>query len=93
MIKLIKISNKVGTLLFMNSENSKTSSPRRLLLNLADKIDSKKGEKVLYIYIQYKNNKFKIPAPMLNDKFELPDESYSISDIQDYFEYIKNMKH
>ena len=30
---------------------------------------------------------------MLNDKFELPDESYSISDIQDYFEYIKNMKH
>ena len=50
MIKLIKISNKVGTLLFMNSENSKTSSPRRLLLNLADKIDSKKGEKVLYIY-------------------------------------------
>ena len=23
-----------------------------------------------------------------NDKFKLPDRSYSISDIQDYFEYI-----
>ena len=34
------------------------------------------------------NNKFKISAPTWNDKFELPDISYSISDIQDYFEYI-----
>ena len=25
---------------------------------------------------------------MWNDKFELPDGSYSVSDIQDYFEYI-----
>ena len=39
-----------------------------------------------------KNNKFKILAPKWNEEFELPDESYSISDIQDYFEYIlKNM--
>ena len=36
----------------------------------------------------YKNNKLKISAPTRNDKFELPDGSYSISDIQDYFEYI-----
>ena len=34
------------------------------------------------------NNKFKISAPTWNDKFELPDGSYSASDIQDYFEYI-----
>ena len=27
-------------------------------------------------------------APTWNDKFELPDESYSASDIQDYFENI-----
>ena len=42
----------------------------------------------------YKNNKLKISAPTLNDKFELPnDGSYSVSDIQDDFEYIiKNMK-
>ena len=30
----------------------------------------------------------KISAPTWNDKFELPDGSYSVSDIQDYFEYI-----
>ena len=36
----------------------------------------------------YNNNKFKISAPTWNDEFELPDGSYSISDIQDYFEYI-----
>ena len=33
-------------------------------------------------------NKFKIPAPMWNDKFKLPDESYSASYIKGYFEYI-----
>ena len=32
----------------------------------------------------YKNNKFKILAPTLNDEYELPDGSYSVSDIQNY---------
>ena len=41
-----------------------------------------------YIKKSYKNNKFKISAPTWNEKFELPDGSYSVSDIQDYFEYI-----
>ena len=36
----------------------------------------------------YKNNKFKITAPTWNEEYEIPDGSYSISDIQDYFEYI-----
>ena len=36
----------------------------------------------------YNNNKFKISAPTWNDKLKLPDGSYSVSDIQDYFEYI-----
>ena len=36
----------------------------------------------------YKNNKFKISASTWNEEFELPDGSYSVSDIQDYFEYI-----
>ena len=36
----------------------------------------------------YNNNKFKISALTRNDKFELPDGSYSVSNIQDYFEYI-----
>ena len=35
-----------------------------------------------------KNNKFKISTPTWNEEFELPDVSHSISDIQDYFEYI-----
>ena len=35
----------------------------------------------------------KISAPTWNDKFELPNRSYSVSDIQDYFEYIKKKKH
>ena len=36
----------------------------------------------------YNNNKFKIPAPTWNDEFNLPDGSYSVSDIQNCFEYI-----
>ena len=36
----------------------------------------------------YNNNKFNISAPTWNDTFDLPDSSYSIADIQDYFEFI-----
>ena len=36
----------------------------------------------------YKNNKFKISSPTWNEKFDLSDRSYSVLDIQDYFEYI-----
>ena len=36
----------------------------------------------------YNNNKFKISASTWNEEFKLPDGSYSVSDIQDYFEYI-----
>ena len=40
--------------------------------------------------MSYKSNKFKICAGIFvwNYEFELPDGSYSVSDIQDYFEYI-----
>ena len=84
----------------MNSENSKTSKPHVLILKLTNKLDLRIGEKVialsnLSIYYtwkniksSYNNNKFKISVPTWNDKFELPDGSYSVSDIQDYFEYI-----
>ena len=37
---------------------------------------------------QYRNNKLKILASTWNDEFELPDESYSVSGIQDYIKYI-----
>ena len=36
----------------------------------------------------YNNNKFKISAPTWSEDFKLLDGSYSVSDIQDYFEYI-----
>ena len=84
----------------MNSGNSKTSKQGVLVLKLTNKLDLRIGEKVialsnLSIYYtwksiksSYNNNKFKISAPTWNDKFELPDGSYSVSDIQDYFEYI-----
>ena len=37
---------------------------------------------------EYNNNKFKISAPTWNDTFDLPDGSYSIAEIQDYFEFM-----
>ena len=86
--------------IFMNSENSKTPKPHILALKLVNKLDLRFGDKVialsnLSIYYtwkniksSYNNNKFKISAPTWNDEFELPDGSYSISDIQDYFDYI-----
>ena len=84
---------------FMNSENSKTPKPHVLILKLTNKLDLRIGEKIiailhLSIYYTWKiikssyNNKFKISAPTWNDKFELLYGSYSVSDIQDYFEYI-----
>ena len=84
----------------MNSENSKTFEPHILILKLTDELDLRRGGKIialsnLSIYYtwkniksSYNNNKFKISAPTWNDKFELPDGLYSVSNIQDYFEYI-----
>ena len=37
---------------------------------------------------QYKINKVKLIAPTLNDEIELPDGSYSVSDIQECIEFI-----
>ena len=39
-----------------------------------------------YFKKSYKNNKFKASAPTWNEEFELTDGSYSVSDIQDYYE-------
>ena len=81
--------------MFMNSGNSKTSDPHRLLLNLLGKINLKRKDKSValsnlgnyyawkYIKKTYKNNKYIISAPTWNEEFELPDGSYSVSDIQD----------
>ena len=42
----------------------------------------------ILVFSLYNNNEFKTSAPTWNDTFELLDESYSVSDIQDYFEHI-----
>ena len=69
------------------------------MLKLTDKLDLRRGQKTvalsnLSIYYtwknvknSYNNNKFKISAPTWSEDFKLPDGSYSVSDIQDYFEY------
>ena len=81
--------------IFMNSENSKTSEYHVLVLKLTDKLNLKRGQKgvalsnlSIYYKSSYNNIKLKISPPTWSDEFELPDGSYSISDIQDYFEYI-----
>ena len=86
--------------IFMNSENSRTSEYHISVPKLTDKLDVRRGQKSvalsnLSIYYtsksikgSYNNNKFKISAPTRSDTFDLPDGSYFIADIQDYFEYI-----
>ena len=85
--------------IFINSENSKTSKYHVLLHNLTNKIDLRSEKTVvlsnLSIYYtwkniksSYNNNKFKISAPTWSEEFNLPDGSYSIPDIQDYFKFI-----
>ena len=86
--------------IFMNTENSQANEPHKFRLTLADKLNLKDPSKnmplaKLSIYYTWKNiksayhnNKFKISAPTWNDEFDLPDGSCSITDIQDYFEYV-----
>ena len=86
--------------IFMNSKSSKTSEPHRFRLDLTDRHNFKKLKKNmtlanLSIYYtwkiiksEYSNNKFKISATTWKGKFNLPDGSYSIAGIQDYFEFI-----
>ena len=64
--------------IFTNSENRELSDPRRLLLNLTDKIDLRRRDKYIAlsnlsiqyrwknIKKSYRSNKFKIPAPTWN---------------------------
>ena len=86
--------------IFKNTENSKTSESHRFRLNLTDKLDLKDPKKNmalanLSIYYtwkniksEYNNNKFKISALTGNDTFDLRDVSDTISDNQDFFEFI-----
>ena len=87
--------------IFMNTENSKTNESNKFIYHFTDKLNLKIlnnkniGLVNLSIYYSWKNiksaysnNKFKISFPTWNDEFNLPDGSYSISDIQGFFEFI-----
>ena len=84
----------------MNTLNSNTNESNKFIYQFTDKLNLKNPDKNialanLSIYYtwnniksEYNNNKFKLFAPTWNDEFNLPDGSYSVSDIQYYFEYI-----
>ena len=89
-------------IIFVNSINSKNSDAEKLRLNLTNRMDLRGGDECgvlsdLSIYYpwrnvknSYKNNKFKISGTTWDEDFKLPDGSYFIPYIQDYFEYITN---
>ena len=86
----------------MSTLNSRTNESNKFIYQSTDKLNLKNPNKnmtltnlsIYYIWktlnikSKYSNNEFKISASTWNDEFDLPDGSYSISDIQDYFEYI-----
>ena len=84
----------------MNTENIKANESQRFKIDLADKLNLKNPKKnialvnlsICYtlknIKSEYNNNKCKISAPTWNETFDLPDGSYTISSIEDYFEFI-----
>ena len=84
----------------MNTLNSKKNESNKLIHQFTDKLNLKNPNKNMAlanlsihytwrnIRSEYKNNKFKIFAPTWNDTFDFPNGSYSVSNVQDYFEYI-----
>ena len=83
----------------MNTKNSKTTEYNRFRLYFTDKLDLRRNKTTalanLSIYYTWqnvksenKNNKFKLVEPTWDETFDLPDGSYTVADIQDYFLYI-----
>ena len=83
----------------MNTLNRRTNESNKFIYQFTDELNLKNPNKNialanLSIYYtlkniksEYNNNKFKIFPPTWNDESNLPNGSYSVSDIQDYFEY------
>ena len=79
---------------FMNTESSKNNESHKFRLTLANKLNRRDPNKnmalvnlsIYYMWRNiksaYNNNKFKISAPTCNDEFNLPNESYSITQIR-----------
>ena len=84
----------------MNTANSKTKYLDKFVYNFTDKLNLKNPNKNIalanlsiyytwkYVKSDYNKNKFKISAPTWSDTFDVPDGSYSIAALQNYFEYI-----
>ena len=84
----------------MNTANSKTKHSNKFVYNFTDKLHLKNPNKnialanisIYYTWknvkSDYNNNKFKTSSPTWNDTFDVPDGSYSIATLQNYFEYI-----
>ena len=71
--------------IFMNSKNSKISYPYRLVLNLADKMDLRRGDKRVALSdlstwnnlkTPYGKNKAKISGTTWDEELELPNGFY-----------------
>ena len=80
----------------MNTKNIKTNESNKFRLYFTDTLDFRDNKAIALanfsIYYtwqnvksEYKNNKFKISSSTWDETFDLPDGSYNISDIQDYF--------
>ena len=90
--------------IFMSTENSKTSDPNRFRLYFTDKIDLSGNNKIALsdlsihytwhnIKEQYNNNKFRLSGPTWSKDVTIPDGSYEIYQIQNYFLDEVNKKH
>ena len=82
--------------IFINTENAKTNESNRFRLHFSNELDLRSNKTIslanLSIYYTWENiksafnnNKFKISGPTRTETFDLPDGSYEMSDIQNYF--------
>ena len=90
--------------IFINSGNSKKTNDGsgKLVLDIFNTMDLSGAQRYvslsnLSIYYtwrnitkNYNNGKFKINTPTWEEEYTLPDGSYSISDIDEYFQLIFN---
>ena len=87
-------------------EHDENNEPKKFVLKFSQRLDLRSSSKhvtlqKLSIYYtwknrrqHYKNNKLNIITPTWNNEFELPDDSYTVSNIPYYIRYIlKNAKH
>ena len=85
--------------IFMNTRNSKTSQSNKFRLYFTNKLDLRGNRKISLVNLsihhtwqnikdEYKNNRFEIIGPTWDETFDLPDGSYTVADIQDYFLWV-----